>query len=218
MSHDRLAEEGKGFQGVAEDLYEEPKRKTLGQKMFDIQGEVGAIAKDSDNPFFKSKYFDINALIAHIQPLLKKNRLLLTQPIVSGEVQTIIECIDSGEMRVSVMELPTITDPQKMGSAITYFRRYTLQSLLALQAEDDDGNVASQEAQKPKKESDDEKKWLNATDKQGVLTKNGEYTAQRLFNGETDWKTIYDSVKVSKKDKEAVDNRVKELEMDGSPF
>ena len=41
------------------------------------------------------------------------------------------------------MELPQITDPQKVGSAVTYFRRYTLQSLLSLQAEDDDANTAS---------------------------------------------------------------------------
>ena len=41
------------------------------------------------------------------------------------------------------MELPNLQDPQKLGSAITYFRRYTLQSLLGLQAEDDDGNKAS---------------------------------------------------------------------------
>jgi len=34
-------------------------------------------------------------------------------------------------------------DPQKHGSEITYYRRYTLQSLLAMQADDDDGNAAS---------------------------------------------------------------------------
>ena len=39
--------------------------------------------------------------------------------------------------------LPEVTDAQKAGSAITYFRRYALQSLLALEAEDDDGNTAS---------------------------------------------------------------------------
>jgi hypothetical protein len=43
----------------------------------------------------------------------------------------------------SEMQLPSIQDPQKIGSAITYYRRYTLQSLLSLKAEDDDGNLAS---------------------------------------------------------------------------
>ena len=117
--------------------------KTLHQKVFDLQTEVGAIAKDSKNPFFKSKYFDINGLIKHIQPLLEKNRLLLIQPIENNHVSSVIRCIDTDEKMVSAMELPAISDPQKMGSAITYYRRYTLQSLLALQAEDDDGNKAS---------------------------------------------------------------------------
>jgi hypothetical protein len=43
----------------------------------------------------------------------------------------------------SFMRLPLITDPQKILSAVTYFRRGTLQSLLSLQAVDDDGNTAS---------------------------------------------------------------------------
>ena len=47
------------------------------------------------------------------------------------------------------MQLPNDLDAQKMGSAITYFRRYTLQSLLALQALDDDGNLATKTS-KPK--------------------------------------------------------------------
>ena len=44
---------------------------------------------------------------------------------------------------MSSIPLGDITDPQKLGGAITYYRRYTLQSLLGLQAEDDDGNTAS---------------------------------------------------------------------------
>jgi hypothetical protein len=43
----------------------------------------------------------------------------------------------------STVTLPDIADPQKMGSAITYYRRYALQSLFLLQAQDDDGNFGS---------------------------------------------------------------------------
>ena len=50
--------------------------------------------------------------------------------------------VDGDGQIESGINLPMIQDPQKLGSAITYFRRYTLQSLLALQAEDDDGNKA----------------------------------------------------------------------------
>ena len=44
----------------------------------------------------------------------------------------------------STITLPDLTDPQKMGSAITYYRRYSLQSLFLLQAEDDDGNKGAE--------------------------------------------------------------------------
>ena len=56
--------------------------KELNEKLFDLQQEIGGISKDANNPFYKSKYFDVNSLIKQLQPLLKKNRLLLLQPIV----------------------------------------------------------------------------------------------------------------------------------------
>lgn len=113
------------------------------KKLLEVQKEVGAISKDSKNPFFKSKYFDINSLIAHVQPILAKNDLLLMQPIVDNTQMSIIIDVESGESLESGIDLPTLTDPQKLGSAITYYRRYTLQALLGLQAEDDDANLAS---------------------------------------------------------------------------
>ena len=69
---------------------------------------------------------------------------MFTIAIEFNKVITRIVDVDVADSDVvSMIELPTITDPQKLGSAITYFRRYTLQSLLALQAVDDDGNEAS---------------------------------------------------------------------------
>ena len=113
-------------------------------KLNEVKKEIGAISKDATNPFFKSKYFDINSLLKHVEPLLQKNGLLLLQPIVKGEVFSEIVDIDSGESVQSSIPLPQMDDPQKLGSAVTYYRRYTLQSLLGLQAEDDDANTASQ--------------------------------------------------------------------------
>lgn len=68
---------------------------------------------------------------------------MITQPIQENKVYTNIWDIKSGEFCNSYLELPTIQDPQKIGSAISYYRRYTLASLLAIQAEDDDANKAS---------------------------------------------------------------------------
>ena len=130
--------------------------KELYKKLAAVKKEIGAISKDSTNPFFKSKYFDINGLLKHVEPLLDDNGLLLLQPIVDGNVYSQIIDVESGDKVESSMTMQELTDPQKMGSMITYYRRYTLQSLLGLQAEDDDGNAASKA--KPATPS---KKWLN---------------------------------------------------------
>jgi hypothetical protein len=111
--------------------------------------EMKPIVKGSTNPFFKSKYFDINAILLQIEPILHKNKLVLVQPIKDNIVSSKIYHVDTWQVIESSMTLPDLHDPQKMGSAITYYRRYTLQSLLALQADDDDGNAASQNVNKP---------------------------------------------------------------------
>ncbi len=125
-------------------------------KIFEAKKEIGKISKDNTNPFFKSKYFDINSLLEHVEPILQKHDLLLLQPIKSGCVVTEIRDASSDCFVSSSMELPNIQDPQKLGSAITYYRRYTLQSLLGLQAEDDDANLASNN-----KKTSQAEKWLN---------------------------------------------------------
>ena len=117
------------------------------EKLFKLRQEVGKIERNKTNPFLKSKYFDINQLIEQIDPVLVENRLLLTQPLVFENgltlVRTVIEDIDGDGIYLSDAVVPETNDPQKLGSSITYLRRYTLQSLLGLQAGDDDGNTGS---------------------------------------------------------------------------
>lgn len=137
------------------------------------KSEIGVLSKDSTNPFYNSKYFDINQLLAHTEPILKKHGLMVMQPVRDGAVVTRVIHIESGEVEESGIPLPDLNDPQKIGSAITYYRRYTLQSLLALQAEDDDANHAAGKTPK-KKEEDDNKPWLN------LFTKSGEETKEYL--------------------------------------
>ena len=104
---------------------------------------IGKVAKNATNPHFKKTYADINALLETVEPILHENGLVLLQPVKDHIVFTQIIDVDSGDMVESWMQLPDITDPQKLLGAITYFRRGTLQSLLSLQAVDDDGNSAS---------------------------------------------------------------------------
>lgn len=117
-------------------------------KLLEFQQKVEAIKKDSKNPFFKSNYFDINSLLAEIKPLLNELGLVLLQPLDNIDLQpalrTVIFDSETGkEIIDSTIPLPNLQDPQKMGAVITYYRRYAIQSMLCLQAEDDDGNKAS---------------------------------------------------------------------------
>ena len=128
-----------------------PEKMSIYKKLLESKKEFGKIAKDSKNPFFKSKYFDINSLLDHIEPILQKNGLLLLQPITDGKVITEIIDVETGDRVSSEIVLPMLNDPQKLGSAVSYYRRYTAQSLLGLQAEDDDANSASKKPTPPKK-------------------------------------------------------------------
>jgi len=114
----------------------------LHQKLHRAKLAIGKVTKNATNPHFKRAYADINALLDAVEPILLENGLLLLQPIQGNNVCTQIIDIDSGIMLESCMELPPSLTPQQMGSAITYFRRYTLQSSLSLQAVDDDANLA----------------------------------------------------------------------------
>jgi hypothetical protein len=123
-------------------------------KLHKAKLEIGKVTKGSKNPFFKSNYADLNSLIEAVEPTLLKYDLILLQPVKDGNVYTQIIDIESGDMVESSLPLPSITDPQKIIASITYFRRGTLQSLLSLQAIDDDGNEAAKTATKLKTISD----------------------------------------------------------------
>jgi hypothetical protein len=148
-------------------------------KLLEAKKQIGKVSKKSTNPHFKNTYADINALIEAVEPILLECGLVLLQPIESGKVITKVIDIDTGEAIESTMELPTLSNPQQMGSAITYYRRYTLQSLLSLQAEDDDGNKASQPQPKVKPT---------------LSTQQFEKAIERMINGEVE---LYSKLKES---------------------
>ena len=114
------------------------------KKMHLAKQEIGKAQKKATNPRFNSNYVDINGALDAIEPILYKHGLLLIQPITDNHVCSVIIDVDSGERLESVLRLPDLQDAQKIGSCITYYRRYTLLSLCAMQSEDDDGNKASE--------------------------------------------------------------------------
>ncbi len=115
----------------------------LAKKMFNVFHKVEALKKDKSNPFYKSYYTDINSILKVVKPILKSEKLFLSQPIIKNEVITVIIDSDTGEIfpeRPEGIVLET-SKPQERGSEITYYRRYGLLSLLGLEAEDDDANI-----------------------------------------------------------------------------
>jgi hypothetical protein len=143
------------------------------QKIIEAKREIGKVAKNAKNPHFKNTYADLNALIEAVEPILLEKGLTLLQPIIENKVFSKIIDAESGECVESYIDLPLSVTPQAMGSAITYYRRYTLQSLLSLQAVDDDGQAASQPTQK---ETLTDERFENAL----RLIAEGKYTVEKL--------------------------------------
>lgn len=145
--------------------------KNIAKKLMAFQNKIEVITKELDNPYFKSKYFDVNKVIEIIKPVLNEVGLVVLQPLTSlngkTAIRTVLVDCDTGESySEEPVCLPDTSKAQETGSAITYFRRYCLTSLLLLQGEeDDDGNVASQKIvgkdnnSDPKKQCPNCKKW-----------------------------------------------------------
>lgn len=104
------------------------------------------IKKENSNPFFKSKYADLATILDVIEIEAAKCGLVIYSHVVATDkglfLETMLEHKDSDEKIGSVF--PVVgSKPQEIGSSVTYARRYNIQSLLNLAAEDDDGNAAS---------------------------------------------------------------------------
>lgn len=128
-------------------------KRTLAQKLLEFQNNIEVIKKDGKNEFFKkangkaSSYATLPNILSEVKPILNALKILVTQPIINNEVLTVLIDTESGDQVQSGVLIPNGLSAQQAGSAITYFRRYTLSSLLALEIdEDDDGNLASKKA------------------------------------------------------------------------
>ncbi len=113
-----------------------------------FQGKMTAVKKGATNPFFKSKYATLDTIWETIRKPLSENGLSITQTMNLVNDKSVLETTlyhTSGEW-ISGAQLvnPVKDDPQSLGSAISYARRYSLSALLGIVAdEDDDGNVAT---------------------------------------------------------------------------
>lgn len=123
--------------------------KNIATALVKAQSEMSNPKKGNTNPFFKSKYADLNAVREAVIPILNDNGISVLQPLVHVDGKNFVNTIllhESGELMESFTEIiyNKQNDAQAQGSGITYARRYGLQSFVCVGADDDDGNKASQ--------------------------------------------------------------------------
>lgn len=139
--------------------------KEIATALNKAQAEMSGAKKSANNPFFKSKYADLGAVVEAIKVAFADNGLSYSQFPIFLDGKVGVETIlmhSSGEWLSSELYLPmTKQDPQAAGSAITYARRYALQAIAGIPSEDDDGNEASKSPPKPQY-TDIQKQWIAA--------------------------------------------------------
>lgn len=139
---------------------------TLAKALSMAQAEFLPCKRTAKNPFFSSKYAPLDEVVAATQAALTKWELAVTQLtqvrgthelVVAATKETPAKTVvipnvelvsilmhSSGEFIGATYPVnPIKADPQGLGSAMTYARRYTMMALLGVPAEDDDGNEAS---------------------------------------------------------------------------
>jgi hypothetical protein len=114
------------------------------------QAEIKGALKDSTNPHFRSKYADLSSVVEAVKAPLLKHGIAFLQGVHDAENGVAVETVllhSSGEWISSTLRIPASKqDAQGYGSAITYGRRYGLQAMCGVPAEDDDGNAATASA------------------------------------------------------------------------
>ena len=122
----------------------------LAEALAKAQAQIEGAKKTADNPFYKSKYADLSEVWEACRKPLTANGLSVVQTQAYLPEAPDMVVIDtrllhsSGEWIEGRLALkPVKADPQSIGSAITYARRYSLQSIVGIAPEDDDGNAAS---------------------------------------------------------------------------
>ena len=189
------------------------------------QGELNAVHKDGNNPHFRSKYATLQNIVESTRDTLRKHGLAVVQTFseTDGSYISLNTTLlhESGEYISGTFSMrPSKVDPQGLGSATTYARRYALSAILGIVTdEDDDGNMASQptgdralQGNYGSHSASNELPWLNAVDKQGKFTKVGSKIVQRFIDEpDMSWIKVAEHYRISSADRKAIDAAVAEV-------
>jgi hypothetical protein len=191
------------------------------------QGELNAVHKDGNNPHFRSKYATLQNIVESTRDTLRKHGLAVVQTFgeTDGTYINLVTTLlhESGEYISGTFTMrPSKADPQGLGSATTYARRYALSAVLGIVAdEDDDGNASSRpvtdrglETKYEAQTASAELPWLNAVGKNGNFTVTGNKIIQRFLDDSSmDWVKVAEHYRISSSDRKAIDNAVAEAKM-----
>jgi len=122
--------------------------KEIASALGKAQAKMNGVKRDATNPYFQSRYATLDACWNACKEHLVSNGIAVAQvPSIIGDMQVLTTRLlhSSGEwMEGDYILKPSKDDPQGMGSALTYARRYALCAMVGLCPEDDDdGNAAS---------------------------------------------------------------------------
>lgn len=119
--------------------------------LLEAQKQIGSAKKESENPFYHSSYADLGEVMRVCKKPCNDNGITILQPVEADENGNYVETVllhESGEFIASRMRVAVKSDndPQALGSAISYAKRYSLQAMLLIPSEDDDGEKATSHA------------------------------------------------------------------------
>ena len=123
--------------------------KSIHSKLLEFQKLNISVVKGKENPHFKSKFADINEILEKVKAPLSELGVVIIQIPTQDGLKTILHDTESGTEVEGYLEFCQRSDAQKLGSNITYYRRYSLLAMLGLEDEDDDGQKASEKSKAP---------------------------------------------------------------------
>jgi len=128
----------------------------ISSALLKAQKEIGGAKKGADNPFFKKKYADLGTVMEACKDAFNENGITVLQPVISEGDSTYVETVllhESGEFISArmIVSCKNKDNPQEMGSAISYAKRYSLQALAFIPSEDDDGESVAKVYRAPAK-------------------------------------------------------------------
>ena len=130
--------------------YQSTEISELAKALINVQRTIQPAVKDATNPFVQNRYATLNSVMDSCREALLGNSIWMTQFPVPAEpgylgLVTKLTHAESGQWQSSLAVVPLPkADPQGMGSAMTYARRYALSAMLGIVTDDDDGEDAKQ--------------------------------------------------------------------------